>query len=153
MPNSQRVGKDQERAIVNHARANGFPGADRIIRTGAGKDYAVRADQGDIWLCPGVIVQSKRLSPVSRMERCIKQWQAETNAQRIAAGAAFGVLIVRREGTTDVGDWWAWLTLTDLHILMESNLSLTGVPVRLTVADAYTLLRAAGYGSAVQEGM
>lgn len=154
MPNSGRVGKAQEQAIVRHAKANGFPGADRIIRTGAGKGYAVRADEGDIWLCPGVIVQSKRLSPVTRMERAVIAWMIETEAQRVAAKAEYALLIVRREGTANVGHWWAHLYLRDLVWLATKHKHNVGDDheerVRLTVADAYTLLRAAGYGTPVE---
>ena len=153
MPNSGRVGKDQEQAIVRHAKANGFPGADRIIRTGAGKGYAVRPDEGDIWLCPGVIVQSKRLSPPNRMERAVAGWLAETRLQRYAAKADHAVLIVRREGTADISKWWAHLYLHDLiYLAADCGIRNDSVPVRLTVADAYTLLRAAGYGTAIGEG-
>jgi hypothetical protein len=151
---SARVGKEQEQRIVRHAKNNGFPGADRIIRTGAGKDYAVRDDEGDIWLCPGVIVQSKRLSPPNRMERAITGWLAETEAQRVASRAAHAVLVVRREGTTDIGEWWAWFYFAGLFAIRGCRIwdcwNFTGtalMPVRLTVADAYTLLRTNGYGT------
>ena len=167
MPNSVDVGKKQEQAIVRHAKANGFPGADRIIRTGAGKGYAVRADEGDIWLCPGVIVQSKRLKgktvagttqakSTAEMELEVPEWLAQTEAQRVAAKAAHAVLIVRRFGFSDVGKWWAFFSFYDLCYLAGvfgmRQPQLVGVPVRLTVADAYTLLRAAGYGTPAEEG-
>ena len=158
MTKSANVGKEQERHIVRHAKANGFPGADRIIRTGAGPNYSVRPDEGDIWLCPGIIIQSKRLSPPNRAERAVAGWLDETRAQCIAAGADYGVLIVRREGTADVGEWWAWLCVADvirLHsgtrIALFNWARTARMPVRLTVADAYILLRSSGYGTPIAE--
>lgn len=152
MPNYDAIGKTNERAVVRWFRNNGFPGADRVVRTGAGKAYAHRADEGDIGLAPGVIAQSKRLSPVNRMERAIPGWMAETEAQRVAAGADIALLVVRREGTTDVGEWFAWLPLWQVSAIHGlTRYPLASCPVRFQVANVAQLLRAAGYGEPLDE--
>ena len=152
MTDYDRLGKEQERRIVRWAREHGFPFADRIVRTGAGKDYAHRADEGDVWLCPGVVVQSKRLSPPNRAERAVPGWMIQTEFQRAAAKADVALLIVRRAGTADVGEWWCFLPAFILARLLWIGATSTtwaraDFPVRLLVSDAAKLLIAAGYGS------
>lgn len=144
--NYNTLGKEQERRIVRWCRDHGFPKADRVVRTGAGRDYAHRPDEGDVWLAPGVIAQSKRMSPVGRAERAVPQWMRETEAQGLAAHADVALLIVRREGTTDVGEWWAFLHLGTLIDLVDGRGIWGSESVRMTVADAATLIRVAGYG-------
>ena len=148
----RRRGAETERMIVRWAREHGYPGAERTVRTGYRTVERTLADEGDIALCPGLIGQSKALRPANAAERAVPGWLAETEAQRTAAGAAVGLLIVRRDGTADVGEWWAWLYL---HDLLETASGRTPeriapypvfAPVRLLVADAVTLLRGAGWG-------
>lgn len=160
MTNSDRLGKEQERTIVRWARCNGFAHADRVVRTGAGRGYGHRADEGDVWLCPGVIAQSKRLAPVNRMERAVPVWLEQTEAQRVAADADVGLLIVRREGCADVGQWWCFLPLDDCLKLCQVGEIVRrgvdrGIPARLQVGDTARLLRAYGYGDPLdsQEGI
>jgi hypothetical protein len=79
---------------------------------------------------------------------------AETEAQRVAAGADVALLVVRRDGTADVGEWWAWLETRMLAWLTFAgqfqDFDAPQLPVRLIVADACRLLRAAGYGEPVE---
>ena len=150
-----RAGKVQERAIVRWAKTHGFPHADRVIRTGAGNGYAHRADEGDIWLAPGVVVQSKRLSPVNRAERAVAVWLEQTEAQRVAAGADIGLLVVRREGCADVGQYWCHLRMSDLQRLTwpdatPADLGVGDPPLRLQLRDVAVVLRAYGYGQALE---
>jgi hypothetical protein len=151
-----RRGKEAERAIVRWARDNGYPHAERVIRTGYRTAARQSADTGDVTLCPAVIVQAKTYTDAGRMERAIPQWMADTEAQRIAAGAEYALLVVRRNGCADVGEWWCWLpghtftTLTDPKAnVYPPNLDEPGAPnppVRITLADACALLRWAGWG-------
>lgn len=122
--------------IFRWFQANGFPGADR---------------EG---LAPGVIAVFKSPASVHQAERAVPGWMAETEAQRQAAGADVALLVVRRDGTADVGEWWAfvdafefaqWCTDFEVH---GSRLNF---PVRLLVADAARLLRAAGFGTPLDE--
>jgi hypothetical protein len=142
-----------EQMTVRWFRDNGFPHAERTVRTGYRVATRELADAGDLGLCPGAIVAVKSLRPVNRAERAVPGWLAETEAQRVAASAEVALLVVRRDGTADVGEWWAWLTM---HTLGELLTTWTApvpttlhppAPVRLLVADGCRLLRAAGYGS------
>lgn len=75
----------------------------------------------------------------------------------MAAGADYGVLVQRRDGKSDPGDWWAWLPAGDLAALIDAARTPDVLraadprhvmPVRLELADLLPLLRAAGYGEA-----
>lgn len=75
----------------------------------------------------------------------------------MAAGADYGVLVQRRDGKSDPGDWWAWLPAGDLAALVEAARTPDVVraadprhamPVRLELADLLPLLHAAGFGEA-----
>jgi hypothetical protein len=135
------VGKDTEQRLARWLREHGgFPHAERTVRTGYRVSSRSMADAGDIDGCPGLAFQAKSLRPADRAERAVPDWLLETEAQRQAAGADIGVLVVRRWGTTDVGRWWAFLPLPQL----------AGdgpfVPVRLELAHAVAYLHRVGYG-------
>ncbi|MFK0249254.1 hypothetical protein ACIQUM_31535 [Amycolatopsis azurea] len=79
----------------------------------------------------------------------------QTTGQAVAAGADYGVLVQRRDGKSDPGDWWVWLPAGDLAALIETSRDPEIVrvadprhtmPVRLELADLLPLLHAAGYG-------
>lgn len=144
-------GKRAERDLVAWLRAHGWPGAERTVRTGHRVRGRVSADRGDIDGTPALVWQVK---DILERDHCrIPQWLAETEAQRVAAGADYGLLVIKRRGHADPGDWWLWLPLGDL---MHEALSwathhprdLYAVPVRLTVRDAAPILHHAGYGDA-----
>lgn len=150
-----RRGKQAERDVVNAARRNGFPHAERVVRTGYRTRTRVTADEGDVALCPGVIVQVKTYTDAGRMERAIPAWMAETEQQRQAAEADIALLVVRRNGTTDVTEWWCWLPLVavrclqtgdDAHCEPETWSRVDQIPVRTTFGDAVALLHSGGYG-------
>jgi hypothetical protein len=145
-------GKVTERIVVRWMRQNGFPGADRTRRMGFRTVLRTVEDEGDIGMAPGLLCQVKSLRPVNRMERAVGGWLLETELQRRAAGAYAALLVVRRDGTADVGEWWAWLPLYMLDNLRRPDSThawaeTDHVPARLMVADACRLLRAAGYGT------
>lgn len=155
-----RRGKTTEQAVALWLRGHGFPGAERIVRTGyrvAGREMP---DGADIAVCPGVVSQVKSLRPANRAEREVDGWIVETEQQRQQAGAAVAVLVVRRDGTADVGEWWAWLPLRRLpgiqwdfvNPMTIPRVAARGtVPVRLAVADAFYLLRHVGYGDPITD--
>lgn len=142
-------GTQAETAVVRYARLAGFPGADRLTKTGA-------KDRGDVGLCPGVIVEVKNLLTAGKRGPTPAQmvdWMNQTEKERSNAGAELGILIVKREGTTDVGRWWAFLPVDDLvrlvtgkgSTLMRAN-EYMGIPVSLPVRELLQLLRFGGYG-------
>ena len=156
---NRRRGVETERAVAKWWRENGFPGADRTVRTGYRTATRAADDMGDLGLCPGVVVQVKSLRPANAAERAVPRWLDETESQRRAAGADVALLVVRRDGTADVGEWWCWLRYPALvqvgtggaAALLGAE-SRAGIPVRLAVADVCFLLRAAGYGDPIEHG-
>lgn len=153
-----RRGKETEQAAARWFRANGFDGCERVVRTGYRQANREMPDGGDLDLSPGAIAQVKSLRPATRMEREIPAWMSQTEQQRRAARADIALLVVRREHTSDVGEWWAWLPLIAAEYLRGSGdghrytdpATWTGtdtLPLRLSVADAARLLRAGGYGT------
>lgn len=146
---SNNRGKATDQAIARWARSNGFPGAERIVRTGYRVADRESPDGGDQWWAPGLLVQSKSLRPANRMERAVPGWLAETEAQRLAAGAEVALLVVRRDGTADVGEWWAFFEAYRLECLWAGGKWSYGGrhPVRMLVHDAAQLLRNVGYGT------
>lgn len=153
-------GKVTERMAAAWFRDHGFPGCERVRRTGWRQATRQLADEGDLDLCPGAIAQVKALRPANRAERAVPGWIAATELQRRAAHADIALLVVRRDGTSDVGEWWAWLTFVTLEGLRTGDTlhlddpdSWTvddATPVRMQVADAARLLRHAGYGTPIE---
>lgn len=143
-------GTQAETALVRYARDHGFPGADRLTKTGA-------KDRGDVGLCPGLIVEVKnQLSSGKRgpTPAQITAWMGETNAEIVNAQAELGFLVVKREGTTDVGRWWAFIEAHRFARLLIDGGTWTVhahggyycAPVSLTVGDLLPILRLAGWG-------
>jgi hypothetical protein len=146
---NRRKGHDTERQLARWFRTQGWPGAERAVRTGfTAADRAV-ADPGDITGMPGLVVQAKY---VAREQ--IDSWMAETEQQRAAAGADYGLLVVRRTGRADPGQWWVWLPLRGLTRI-ATGLGVPAphgdTPVRLELGHLVPLLRDAGYGTTPAE--
>lgn len=106
MPNPSKAKGDRfERAARDHARARGFPGAERT-RAGYARDH------GDLHLAPGLIAQAKDCR-----DKRWGEWLPELDEQIHDSGADVGALIVKRAGVADPGRQLAvmayddWLTL------------------------------------------
>lgn len=159
--------KIAERAVVSYLRAHGWPGAERTVRTGYRVAGRASRDQGDVDGTPGVCVQVK--TTTANAEPMVRKWLAETEDQRLAAGADVGLLVVKRIGATDPGRWWTHLRLDALaQVLVRITgplpadgpvarlaplgpatvrLGPCATPVRLELSVVVDLLRHAGYGS------
>ena len=145
---SKAKGTAAETAIVRYLRANGFGGADRQPLRG-------NRDQGDIALCPGIIIEaktSKRTGPTGLPpEQLLTTWLDQTELERANAGAAIGLLVVKRHGTTNPGRWHTWWRLEHLaDVLAEDGHAdiVWSSPVMLDLANTVELLRQSGYGDA-----
>lgn len=153
---NRRRGVVTEQMVVRWFREHGYPGAERTVRTGYRTANRVGEDSGDVLMCPGLIAQVKSLRPANEMERRIPRWMAETEQQRTAARAGLALLIVRREGTADVGEWWVFWRAPTLASVYQEHGEAEVYPVhayaRLTVLESVLLLRAAGYGDLVETG-
>lgn len=142
---NRRKGHDAERAVSRYLRTAGFPHAERAIRTAYTAAGRAIPDPGDITGTPGLAWQVK-----DHARESITQWLAETDVQRAAAGADFGILVQRRRGHADPGQWWAWITVKQLVMLHEDAVSYSefhDTPMRLQLRHVVSLLRRAGYGN------
>lgn len=75
---------------------------------------------------------------------------AETEAQRVAAGADLGLLVQKRPRCADVGRWWVWLSIERLSYLYTGDPYGNGFidddsPVRTELRHLVPLLVRAGY--------
>lgn len=137
-------GTRAETALVIYARDNGFGHADRIPRKG-------KNDEGDVWLCPGVMVEVKNQPSKYNPNAVPYAWLEEAYVERERARADYGLLVVKPTniGYPRVGEWHCWMRTLDLSWLLVGTgavTSLVSMPIRLQVRDAVTLLRMAGYG-------
>lgn len=143
---SKQIGTKAETAVTRYAQANGYPWADRQPPRG-------RRDQGDLTLTPGIIIEVKahKTAATGQPGRALlTSWMGQTEVERVNAGADVGLLIVKRAGTTDVGQWWAYLTLAGFVGLVGGGLDVGDralEPVCLPVASALALLTEAGWTS------
>jgi hypothetical protein len=150
--------KDSERKVASYLRVVGFPGAERTVRTGYKNHARHLPDYGDIDGTPGVAWQIK--DTTDREWWRVPNWLAETNAQRLAAQADVGVLVVRRPGHGHPGQWWAWMWLGPfLNLTMGSDShwepepgegELWDAPIRMELRHVVPVLRVAGYGTQLE---
>jgi hypothetical protein len=149
MNRAKAIGTAAETAVVRAARARGFPWADRYALHG-------RADIGDVFLCPGVIVEVKGGEWAKKAsDSLIDDWLNETERERINAGAAVGFLVVQRAavGLANAQRWSSWWRLHHLMDLMPSQgipAELYDQPVRISLGGALDILRRAGYGEPLE---
>jgi hypothetical protein len=150
MNRSKAIGTAAETAVVRAARARGFPWADRYALHG-------RNDIGDVFLCPGVIVEIKGGDWARKAsDALIEDWLAETERERINAQAPVGFLVVQRAavGAANAQRWSAWWLLRNLMELvphMGIPPALHELPVRLSLETSLLMLRSAGYGTPLDE--
>ena len=108
---SKRRGTKGESDRVKYLQARGWRYARRIVMEGA-------ADKGDLILdqaVPVVIeskeVKARNFSPSTFIKEC--------EAEIENAGAEFGFFIVKKVGTTNVGDYYALCTVDRMMWLIE----------------------------------
>ncbi len=81
-----------ETAVVRWLREHGWPNAERRVKHGI-------LDEGDVSGIRGVVIEAK---DVRRLD--LRAWCDEAERERKNAGASVGVVVLKRSGTTDVGD-------------------------------------------------
>lgn len=149
----RKKGTAGETAVVAWMREHGFAWADRQPLRG-------NRDAGDLTLCPGVIVEVKSYAGApgrgQAPQAVLEAWMRQTETERENARADVGILIVKRNGTTDVGRWFAYVTAWTLAELVAGTTQgfasqALHAPVCLAVADLVGLLRAAGWGEQIEE--
>lgn len=111
MSPSKAKGTRAESALAEYLRQY-WPYAERRALCGS-------ADKGDIAGIPGVVWECK-----AGERLLIPQWLAETEAERVNAGAELGVLAIkpRGVGVTQVARWWAVKPLeAEVHLLKTAG--------------------------------
>lgn len=103
---SKAKGYAGERAVVEWLRSMGYRFAERR-RAGATKDT------GDIvGVIPGLVIEVK-----NHVRMVLSEWMDQLDQEMDNLQALSGVVIHKRKGKTDVGDWYAtmpvrvWLSL------------------------------------------
>jgi hypothetical protein len=142
-------GHNAERAVAKYLRDNGFPHAERAVRAGFATASRTVADPGDIRGCLGVVVSVKDAAT----ER-LDQWMAELDAmddREVPMGDAPARLLVhKRRGHADPGRWWCWMRASTFAAELDNAETSFVFPVRMEFGDAVMVLRAAGYGQAIE---
>ena len=98
------IGTRGETAVTRYAREHGFPLADRRPLKGT-------LDEGDVLLTVGLIAEVKSgKSAQNASLGQIRKWLAETERERVNAGAEHAILVVQRRGhgAERVGEWECW---------------------------------------------
>ena len=102
----KRKGHAAELAVVKWLRAHGIM-ADRI-------QAGTHADKGDVTGWPGVVIEVK--------DRKAHSWHGyfeQLRTQIVNANAYTGVIIAKRPGLTDVGEWMAVMPVKEWFELMQ----------------------------------
>lgn len=113
MSASKRKGSAAERDLVTFLRNAGFPHAERRLAGSA-------QDRGDIAGVPGVVWEVKNHAALN-----LAGWVDEATLEQASDGADYGIVVHKRRGKGNAGDWYA----------------------TLPVAQVARLLRQAGYGT------
>lgn len=115
---AKQKGTKGERDRVAYLRSRGWHFADRIVQHGS-------LDEGDIRLDPNVpiAIESKETKAFTP-----SQFITELTAEIENAHALTGFVIVKRRGTTDVGQYYALCTVDQIMTLVE--LAFDPTPVR-----------------------
>ncbi|MET7867959.1 hypothetical protein [Micromonospora taraxaci] len=149
MNKSGQIGTKAESATVKVLIPNGFPHAERRRLRG-------EHDAGDLTGTPGICWSVKGGNMARQASDLqIDGWLAELAEQIVNAKANVGVLVIQRKavGYENAHRWWAVMPAFQLAALVGEPIGTTefdGFPVRMLLADAVALLRAAGYGEPVE---
>ena len=109
----RRKGSSFERLIADYFKANGFPFADRRVKTGA-KD---RGDVGGVHVHgQPVVLEAKN---TSRTE--LGTWAGEAEVERLNDDALVGVVVHKRHGKGKPGDQWVTMTVDDFVAVLTGN--------------------------------
>jgi hypothetical protein len=106
-------GSSFERLVADYFKANGFPFADRRVKSGA-KD---KGDIGGVGVHgQGVVIEAKNTTRIS-----LGTWAAEAEQERVNDEALAGLILHKRHGKGQAGDQWVTLTLRDLVAILTGT--------------------------------
>jgi hypothetical protein len=104
---SKQKGTAAETAVVNYLKSRGRAHIERRSLNGSN-------DRGDIAGIPGVVIEVKNHA---RME--LSQWLSELEVEIGNDNANTGVVIHKKKGTTNVGEWYATMPVSVWFDLIE----------------------------------
>lgn len=110
----KKIGTAAETLVVKYAKVHGFPNAVRKVQKGS-------KDEGDIDLCPQVIVEVKADRGLD-----YPRFLRETHAEKANAGVAVGTCVIKPPGVAEgrMNLWWMLLdagTYDALEFLAGNN--------------------------------
>jgi Holliday junction resolvase len=109
----RQKGSSFERLVADYLKANGFPFADRRVKSGA-KD---KGDIGGVYILgQPIVLECKNTSKIS-----LGTWAAEAESERVNDEALAGVVIHKRHGKGKAEDQWVTLTLRDLTAILTGK--------------------------------
>ena len=110
---AKAAGSSFERQAADFLKANGFPFADRRVKSGA-------KDKGDIG---GVHVHGRPVVLECKNTARINlgTWAAEAEVERVNDDALVGLVVHKRHGKGSAGDQWVTMTLADLAALLTGS--------------------------------
>lgn len=149
---NNRKGKDRELRVAKYLQISGFPGAERMVRTGYRSSGRTSPDCGDITGTLGIVWQVKDIA--EREWYKIPRILAETEAQTLAGNAELGVLVIRRPGHGSPAEWWAHMWFDDVYALVAGSRphgQRLRFPIRFELGELIPLLRVAGYGTPLDD--
>lgn len=149
---NRRKGIKTELDVVKWLRPNGFPYAERAVRTGYRTLDRVSADPGDITGTVGIVWSVKACAVET-----IHKWLRELDAMAAQVEPPpLKLLVVKKPKCADVARWPCWLDRADLvRLSVPPDASLDwpalrrGDPVRSEVGHIVPLLRWHGYGQEI----
>lgn len=111
-----------ERLVVSKAKQKGTAAETAVVNwlKSKGRKYVERrslhgtADRGDIAGIPEVVIEVKNHA---RME--LSAWLAELDVEMKNDKAKFGVVVHKKKGTTDVGEWYATMPVSVWYAMLE----------------------------------
>lgn len=109
MSKNKAKGTSAETAVVNYLIANGYVHAERRALAGVN-------DKGDVAGLPGVCIEVKAHKSYS-----IPAWLKELATEKVNAKAEVGILVVKPVGvgSTNTGNWWAIMPLSEATELLK----------------------------------
>ena len=107
MSKQRAKGTAAETAVVKYLQANGFPHAERRALHGT-------ADKGDITGCGPVVFEVKNHAKLD-----LAGWLKELEIEMTNANVDTGVVVAKKRGTTDPGEWYAVLPFAVFASLLK----------------------------------
>lgn len=157
---NRNKGHQAERDLCKWLRANGFPHAERAVRTGFRTGDRTSPDPGDVTGTPFVLWSVKDCAAEQ-----ISRWFDELDdmSDNAQTAGCLTLLVHKRRGHADPARWWCWQWQSQYLGLYRAWLEQFGIPelplwippgteypMRMELGHVVPLLVAAGYSTPVE---